>query len=199
MNEILNGIMLGLGVCIPFGPINILIISLATRSFKNAYALGLGASTGDFIYLFLLYFGLLEFIKDDTFLDGLSVFGFVFLTYMSWQMFKSGVKTLEVNEKPFKDNIFINYFKGMAINMSNPYVIMFWLSAATILSTTKEPMFLFSGLFVSIFGWIFSLSFFVYKYTKFFTPKILRGINIFSALILEYFAIMLILRRFFGF
>lgn len=198
MNEFIEGIILGLGVCVPFGPINILIISYATKSFKYAYALGLGACTGDFLYLLFLHYGLLEFIRNDTFLNYLSIFGSIFLTYMAWCMLKAGVKEIEVKDKPMKNSILINYTKGLVINMSNPYVITFWLSVATILDTSSNPLHLFAGLSLCIFTWIFCLAFFVYKYTHIFSATILRIINIVSAIILEYFAIVIVIRRFYG-
>ncbi|WP_267523264.1 LysE family transporter [Campylobacter sp. MG1] len=199
MNEFIEGLLLGLGVCVPFGPINILIISYAVKSFKNAYSLGLGACTGDFLYLVFLHYGILGFIKNETFLDVLSIFGCLFLSYMGFCMVKAGTSKLEIKEKIMKDSIIINYFKGLAINMSNPYVITFWLSVATILDTSSNPLFLFLGLMICIFSWIFCLAFFVYKYTHLFSAKVLKGINIFSGIILGYFAVMLILKRFYGF
>lgn len=195
MNELFDGILLGLGVCVPFGPVNILILSYALKSFKNAFSLGLGAFVADLLYLFVLSFGVLEFIKNDLFLDILSVFGSLFLIYLAYLMLKP-VKNIDIKNNLEKTNVFLNFIKGFFINLANPYVITFWLSVATMLNTKQNPFYLFIGLSFSIFIWIFSLSFFVYKYTDFFSVKVLRIINILSALILVYFAVTLVLGRF---
>lgn len=195
MNELFDGILLGLGVCVPFGPVNILILSYALKSFKNAFSLGLGAFVADLLYLFVLSFGVLEFIKNDLFLDILSVFGSLFLIYLAYLMLKP-VKNIDIKNNLEKTNVFLNFIKGFFINLANPYVITFWLSVATMLSTKQNPFYLLIGLSFSIFIWIFFLSFFVYKYTDFFSVKVLRIINILSALILVYFAVTLVLGRF---
>lgn len=198
MNDLFDGILLGLGVCVPFGPVNILILSYALKSFKNAFALGFGAFVADLLYLSLLSFSVLEFIKNDLFLNILSIFGFIFLSYLGFLMLKP-VKDINLHKNLENTNIFSNFIKGFLLNLANPYVITFWLSVATMLSTKQNPIYLFLGLSVSILIWIFSLSFFVYKYTNLFSLKVLKIINIISAFILEYFAIMLVLRRFYDF
>lgn len=195
MDEIFTGIVLGLGVCVPIGPVNILIINYATKSFKNAFALGLGATSADVLYLAFLQFGLLNFIQNDIFLNTLSIFGCLFLTYMAFLMLKSNSKI----DKPCKINnesVLKSYIKGITLNLLNPYVILFWLSVAVVLNGFKNPSYVFVGLIGIIVCWVFSLSFFVYRYMSFFSTKVIFFINIISAVILEYFAVMLILKRF---
>lgn len=198
MNSFLEGILLGLGVCVPVGPINIMILNYATKSYKSALALGFGAVSGDLFYLFLLYFGVLKFINNAIFLDYLSVVGFFILSYLAYLMVKSSTEFKE-NKKEFKTGIWVNYFKGFLINISNPYIITFWLSIATMLKENKDPILLILAVVITIISWVFALSFVVHKYTHFFTSKTLKIINIISAIILEYFAILLILRRFYDF
>lgn len=41
--SLLSGISLGFGAAVPLGPINILIMTNALRSYKSAVAIGLGA------------------------------------------------------------------------------------------------------------------------------------------------------------
>ncbi|MCW1633430.1 LysE family transporter, partial [Campylobacter jejuni] len=53
----LSGVFLGFGVSVPFGPVNILILTYALKAFKNSIAVGLGAFSIDMLYLFLLQFG----------------------------------------------------------------------------------------------------------------------------------------------
>lgn len=196
MSDIINGILLGIGVCVPFGPVNILILSYAIKSFKNAFLLGLGATFGDIIYLTLLQFGILKFIDNNIFLNSLAIFGFLFLSYMALMMLKADVN-LSLNTNTTKTSPFKNFIKGLLLNLSNPFVIAFWLSVATTINEASNPGFLFLGLIASIISWVFALSFFVYKYTHLFNAKILKIINISSAIILEYFAITLIIKRFF--
>ncbi|MCR2095221.1 LysE family transporter, partial [Campylobacter upsaliensis] len=54
----MDGVLLGIGVAVPFGPVNLLILSYALSSFKKAFFLGLGALVADAFYLLLLSFGI---------------------------------------------------------------------------------------------------------------------------------------------
>jgi len=192
----LNGILLGFGVSVPFGPVNILILSYALSSFKNAFCIGLGALFADVIYLSLLQFGLLNFLNNPLFYKILALFGFCFLSYMAFTLIKTKVNKLNFEVQTIQ-NPFKSFLKGMLLNLSNPYVIGFWLSVAGVSSTYSSPFLLCFGLILSIFIWIFSLSFFVRNFSHFFGVKTLSFINIFSALIVEYFALSLIYKNFF--
>ncbi|MBF7044856.1 lysine transporter LysE, partial [Campylobacter volucris] len=46
---VLNGIILGMAVSVPFGPVNILILNTALSSFKSAFCIGLGALSADIL------------------------------------------------------------------------------------------------------------------------------------------------------
>lgn len=63
-DSFLSGVFLGFGVSVPFGPVNILILTYALKAFKNSIAVGLGAFSIDMLYLFLLQFGLLNFLDN---------------------------------------------------------------------------------------------------------------------------------------
>ena len=65
--SLLDGILLGIGVAVPFGPVNLLILSYALSSFKKAFFLGLGALVADAFYLLLLSFGILHFLNQTFF------------------------------------------------------------------------------------------------------------------------------------
>lgn len=194
IESFLQGILLGLGVAVPFGPLNVLILSTALRSFKNAFALGLGAMSADILYLVLLLFGLLRFLNNEILTQIIAVCGFVFLSYMAFSMFKSKAKALEFKQKQgvADESLIKSYAKGFALNLLNPFIIAFWASVSLIFSQNESKGFMVLGLFVAIFVWVFSLSFFVAKFAHRFTARVVRGINIVSALIIEYFALLLV-------
>ncbi len=77
-DSFLSGVFLGFGVSVPFGPVNILILTYALKAFKNSIAVGLGAFSIDMLYLFLLQFGLLNFLDNVIFMRFLAIFGFCF-------------------------------------------------------------------------------------------------------------------------
>lgn len=187
-----QGILLGLGVAVPFGPLNVLILSYALKSFKNAFALGLGAMSADIFYMLLLLLGALHFLSEGLVRQIVAVLGFCFLTYMAFLMLKSKAKTLEFNAKFQQESVLKSYFKGFGLNILNPFIIGFWASVSLIFTQSASAQMMVLGLFLAILAWVFSLAFIVAKFSHLFTAKIVRIINVVSAVIIEYFALLLI-------
>lgn len=196
LESFLQGILLGFGVAVPFGPLNVLIVSYALNSFKNAFALGLGAMSADIFYLLLLLFGLLQFLRNEILTKIIALCGFVFLSFMAFSMLKNKAQALKFKQNFTDENVLKSYIKGFILNLFNPFIIGFWVSVSLIFSRNESQIFMVFGLFVAILLWIFSLSFFVAKFTHFFTIRVLRLINIVSAVIIEYFALVLVYKVF---
>ncbi|EAL3219136.1 lysine transporter LysE [Campylobacter coli] len=197
-DSFLSGVFLGFGVSVPFGPVNILILTYALKAFKNSIAVGLGAFSIDMLYLFLLQFGLLNFLGNVIFMRALAIFGFCFLTYMAYLMLRKKKESLNLEHKEFKESLLKSYIKGIILNGSNPYVIGFWLSATGIVLSNQHAYSTILGLVVAILFWIGALAFVVAKYSYLFSAKVIRIINIVSALIIEYFALSLLYKTFIG-
>ncbi|EAH9363470.1 lysine transporter LysE [Campylobacter coli] len=197
-DSFLSGVFLGFGVSVPFGPVNILILTYALKAFKNSIAVGLGAFSMDMLYLFLLQFGLLNFLDNVIFMRFLAIFGFCFLTYMAYLMLRKKKESLNLEHKEFKESLLKSYVKGIILNGSNPYVIGFWLSATGIVLSNQHAYSTILGLVVAILFWIGALAFVVAKYSYLFSAKVIRIINIVSALIIEYFALSLLYKTFIG-
>ncbi|EOH9118254.1 LysE family translocator [Campylobacter jejuni] len=197
-DSFLSGVFLGFGVSVPFGLVNILILTYALKAFKNSIAVGLGAFSIDMLYLFLLQFGLLNFLDNVIFMRFLAIFGFCFLTYMAYLMLRKKKESLNLEHKEFKESLLKSYIKGIILNGSNPYVIGFWLSATGIVLSNQHTYSTILGLVVAILFWIGALAFVVAKYSYLFSAKVIRIINIVSALIIEYFALSLLYKTFIG-
>ncbi|EAJ5210693.1 TPA: LysE family translocator [Campylobacter jejuni] len=197
-DSFLSGVFLGFGVSVPFGPVNILILTYALKAFKNSIAVGLGAFSIDMLYLFLLQFGLLNFLGNVIFMRSLAIFGFCFLTYMAYLMLRKKKESLNLEHKEFKESLLKSYIKGAFLNGSNPFVIGFWLSATGIVLSNQHAYSTILGLVVAILFWIGALAFVVAKYSYLFSAKVIRIINIVSALIIEYFALSLLYKTFIG-
>lgn len=196
MQEILSGIIFGIGVSVPIGPVNILMMSYALKSYKKAFFLGLGAMGADALYLTLLSFGILKFLNSPTGFKILAVFGAIFLTYMAILILKNSKSNIKM-QKTDSFSLFGIFVKGFLINLSNPYVIAFWLSSAAVLSYMGVNFILtLFGLIIGIFLWISLFPLVIFKARKVIGEKIANLFSYISAFILIFFSIILIFRTF---
>ncbi|HDX3756229.1 TPA: LysE family translocator [Campylobacter coli] len=197
-DSFLSGVFLGFGASVPFGPVNILILTYALKAFKNSIAVGLGAFSIDMLYLFLLQFGLLNFLDNVIFMRFLAIFGFCFLSYMAYLMLRKKKESLNLEHKEFKESLLKSYIKGAFLNGSNPFVIGFWLSATSVVLSSDHAYLMTLGLVVAILFWVSALAFVVARYSHVFSAKVVFIINIISAIIIEYFALNLLYKTFLG-
>ena len=200
MEGFLKGILLGLGVSVPIGPINVLIMSYALKSYSKALCLGLGAMSADAFFLLLSAFGVSKLINSPSVFKILAIFGACFLLYMAWQIFKSAkneIKPKAQNTDEIGSHASI-YLKGLLLNLLNPYVIMFWLSvSATTAKIGGNFGVVLAGLVIGIFSWISLFPLVIYKNRRFVSPKVAMYLAYASALILVFFAFSLVYKTFF--
>ena len=185
--------MLGLGAAVPLGPINILIMNESIKEYKNGLTIGLGAMSADITYLFLIFFGLLNYINQPEILNTLSFFGGIFLLYLAFMIFKNRDKVVDSSsEKIDNSNGAKLYAKGFALTFINPYTIGFWLSVSGyIASKNLEPLITLFGMLSAILLWITIIPYIVHKSKHKISQRVFSIINRISAFVLAGFGIMM--------
>lgn len=194
--SLIEGVVLGLSVAVPFGPLNVLIFSYALKGYSRAFCIGFGAMIADAFYLVLLSFGMLKFLNNQTIFNIMASFGSLFLLYMAFGIYKS--TNLELKAKNLAPEPHAKILiKGIFLNFTNPFVVIFWLSMTTLISSANENfLFILTGLVIGILTWIVIFPLIVYKNRSLINAKFIKWISIISAMILAFFAIMLIFRTF---
>lgn len=195
INFLFQGILLGYGAAVPIGPVNILIMSYAIKSYSYALLFGMGAMFADVFYLLLLNYGVLNFLNTPIILKSLSIFGAIFLFYISYAIIKNAKQSISFKNIKFKSKQ-KTFLKGFLLTISNPYTIGFWLSIATISSDKSANVALICGLIMAIFSWISLMPLFVYKNRKFISDSMESKLSYIAAIILIGFAFMLIYKNF---
>lgn len=107
------------------------------QSLKHGRVLGvltaLGVTTGASVYCGATVFGL-GWLKANAswLMSFIAIAGSIYLLYMGWQcLFKSQAHSLEVDsglQKPLAQKPYQAYLIGLATNLSNPKVIVYYLS-----------------------------------------------------------------------
>ena len=185
--------MLGLGAAVPLGPINILIMNESIKKYTNGVTIGLGAMSSDITYLFLIFFGLLNYINKPEILNTLSILGGIFLLYLAFMIFKNRDAKVDTSGEQIKSASSVKlYSKGFALTFINPYTIGFWLSVSGyIASKNLEPLITLFGMLSAILLWITIMPYIVHKSKHRISQRVFSWINRISAFVLAGFGVMM--------
>jgi len=188
-----EGFLLGLGAAIPLGPINILIMNNALKSYKAGVALGFGAMSADTLYLFLILAGMIKFINNPDFLGVVGFFGSVFLLYLAYGIYKNRAKRLEIQAPKIQAKHFFKiYIQGFILTLLNPMTIIFWFSIAGYAANRDfNTGFTIFGMMSSIFLWVTIMPYLVHRSKHKISQRVSKYLNIFSSLLLFGFAVSL--------
>ncbi len=153
--HLLAGILIGLSLAIPPGPVNAVIAAESVkRSYVNGIKVGLGALTADATYLVVALIGVAVLFNNDKVKMVVSLVGGVILAYMAIGILKDFRKPISENEKKDIKNY---YLTGVAIGFTNPAAILWWITAgaALIASTNIAGI---AGFFLGVILWVVSFS-----------------------------------------
>ncbi len=191
-----EGFMFGIGAAIPLGPINILIMSTALRSYPSAVAIGFGAMSADIIYLLSILLGMVAFAGSPGVMPVLGIIGSVFLFYIAWSIFRSRNQKLHLAGDT-EAKILPNYLKGLSLTLLNPYTIVFWVSVSAYIQTRHlDTLFTVAGLLSAIVCWITLMPLSIHKTKHLLSGKAVTAISVISSLLLAFFALAMLYRLF---
>ena len=196
MQPFVQGVLMGLGVSVPIGPVNVLIMSYALRSYTKALCLGLGAMSADMLYLALSAFGISQLAKIPIVFACISLFGAAFLLYIALGIYRDAKRSVHLQSVERGSHVAV-FGKGFLLNIFNPYVIMFWLSVSVSIGRERFGLAL-AGLVCGILSWITLFALAVYKSRAKISDRAARAFAYISALILMFFALKLIYAVIFG-
>ncbi|WP_449462075.1 LysE family transporter [Tardisphaera miroshnichenkoae] len=143
MIAFVDGLLMGFTLAAPPGPMNALIAQEATRSSKQGSLVGAGAMTADGVF-FCLSFGVLYLVKP--YVVYFYAVGGSFMVVLAMQTLRPG-KGAQASAKRSR------YLTGLAIGLSNPYQIGWWLSAG-LSFMGAFGLSSIAGLFTALASWI---------------------------------------------
>ena len=202
-----EGVLWGLLVSITIGPAFFSIIQTGIdRGFKSAFYTSLGVMLCDAFIIVICYLGLTSlFQKPENKIYIGFVGGIILIIYGTYSYLKKPdilkrrspkYKTPPINTKQIKYVI-----KGFLLNIANPFIIIFWLTAVGFVSARTEDgklinyvIVFFSGTLLTIFGTDLLKSFIGNKIKKYLRPRILLIINRIVGITLIIFGIILMIR-----
>ena len=197
MDSFITGILLGLGVAIPIGPLNILIMNYSLSSFGRGFALGMGAMSADILYFVLLSLGVLVVFDNTWIFKSIALFGAIFLLYMAWACYKNASKMLaKISSTERGESLLACYLKGLGLNSINPFIVGFWLSLSSVVASSANWMIAALGVLLALFAWVLGLSIVTSLARRIISAKVARIFSYVSAVLMLFFTAFLIYNTF---
>ncbi|MCI6579309.1 MAG: LysE family transporter [Campylobacter sp.] len=197
MDSFITGILLGLGVAIPIGPLNILIMNYSLSSFGRGFALGMGAMSADILYFVLLSLGVLVVFDNTWIFKSIAIFGAIFLLYMAWACYKNASKMLaKISCAERGESLLACYLKGLGLNSINPFIVGFWLSLSSVVVSSANWMIAALGVLLALFAWVLGLSILTSLARRIISAKAARIFSYVSAVLMLFFTAFLIYNTF---
>jgi threonine/homoserine/homoserine lactone efflux protein len=145
--EVGAGLLLGFTLTAPPGPMNALIASQAVRSLRRGVVTGLGAMSADAI-LGTVVFALSRSVDVTNFARPIYVLGCLVMGYFGYRLLVA-----HPSAPPPPVSTVWTYSSALAIGLSNPFQILWWLTAGLAFAYVGG-LALFAGLFGAIAIWI---------------------------------------------
>jgi threonine/homoserine/homoserine lactone efflux protein len=137
----LTGLLSGLLISIPVGPINLTIINEgARRGFLWGFMIGLGAVTMDTAYCTIAFTGIASFFERGVIKAAMDLTSFVFLLYLGYKFLTvRAIETPGKIEARLEEKLHPHsaYATGLVRVMGNPGVLLAWMVIAAKL-TSRE-------------------------------------------------------------
>jgi threonine/homoserine/homoserine lactone efflux protein len=201
---LLKGVLLGLAVSMPLGPISIILINRTIkRGFLSGLFSGLGLGSADTLLALLSALGftvIMGFIHEERFvltiITGIVVIGI-------------GIKVLLSNPvKDFRDrdrsdkSLWRDFYSVFVLSISNPYTILIFVAFFSGIHINVRiradlvPFFLIPGVFIGAMTWWFSLSYILSRFKKKIRLRAIVRINKLGGIVILLIGVLLLFSAF---
>ena len=151
-------VLLALALAAPPGSVNALSASPGvTRSWRAGFLVGLGAMTVDLLWLAVSLLAHSYLLSAKSVFPAVARLGGAVMAYLAWKTAKAW-RAEPVVAVPERAVHATSYVTGVATNLTNPYSVVWWLTAGIALIDAFGPL-VFVGFFAGILLWISTFPF----------------------------------------
>lgn len=201
---LLKGIILGLTVSMPLGPIGIIMINRTIkRGMLSGFFSGLGMASADTLLAFLAGIGftvIVSFINKELFI--ISIIAGLIIIGVGLKVFLSNPVMDMRNREMANKSLWRDFYSVFVLSISNPYTIFIFVaffSGVHINGNVKPelvPFFLIPGVFVGAISWWFFLSYFVSRFKKKIRLRLIVRINKVAGIVVIVIGVIVLLSVF---
>ncbi|WP_226391036.1 LysE family translocator [Penaeicola halotolerans] len=198
MQALYEGIGMGLLLSVFLGPV---FFSLIQNSIQNGFRSGLfmafGIFTSDTLYVLVTYLGLSQFFENDLFNVILGYAGGgILLVFGLISLLKPVSPTVRPKELQVKNKRLKNFLKGFMLNGINPFVLLFWISMASLVHvkshfTASDVFVFFAAILVVVLLTDILKAYLAKLLRSYVTPRLMGILNRVVAIVLLIFSIRL--------
>jgi len=203
----LKGLLVGLLVSAPMGPIGVLCVQKTINKGRfMGFFSGLGAATADTTYAVLAAFGvtyITNFMNQNRL--AFQIFGIAILLFLGFRMLlKNPISQYRYYRTSTKrTNAISDYISVFFLTVSNPLTIVFFGAAFSMLGLMSEENSFYNGLslvwgvFAGAVAWWFTLTYLVDIFRKHFRLRGILWLNRISGIVIIVLSVVLGIKFFF--
>lgn len=126
MTAFFVGVFIGFLMCIPIGPINVLVVNTQVKhNIVRALSIAIGGSLMDIVYFFLILSGLSLFELTENTTEVLKTLGLVFIFLIGVkELLNKKIEMTTLTEKDSPNGILKGLLLGIVIYTSNPTLVL---------------------------------------------------------------------------
>ncbi len=198
MIELWKGLLFGVILSFMVGPVFFALIQTSIEyGFKAGFFMALGVSISDSLYILISYSGLSQITENIQFkfylglLGALIMIGFG-ISYIFRPVPRKGLKRYDIDSNSYLRKI----LKGFMLNSLNPFILLFWLGVAGLVTVEMHFNFdqaslFYAGVIIMVLSMDITKSFLANKLRMFVTPHFMKIMNRSVGIILILFGIRL--------
>lgn len=205
MIEILiKGIVLGLTVSMPPGPVGIILINRTIkRGIWSGFFSGLGLAVADTLLAVLAGIGfsfIISFIKEEQFI--LSIVAGIVVSAVGVKVFLSNPVREFRNTTMANKSLWRDFYSVFIMSVTNPYTVFIFVAFFSGVNVNNNispelvPFFLVPGVFIGAIAWWMFLSYFVSRLKKKIRLRSIVRINKIAGVIIFSIGIIILLSLF---
>jgi threonine/homoserine/homoserine lactone efflux protein len=182
---LLHGVLLGLIVSIPLGPVGIILINRTIkRGIMSGFFSGLGLGTADLIQATLAALGfsvIIGFLKEERFILSI-IAGIVIIAAGVKVFFSNPVLDLRRKDNAGK-SLWRDFYTVFVLSVTNPYTVLIFVAFFSGFPVKADirpetvPFIILPGIFIGTMAWWTTLSWFVSRFRNKIRLRALVRIN----------------------
>ena len=184
MVEFYKGLLFGLLLSFLMGPVFFALLQTSIeKGFKAGLFMAIGVSLSDSFYMFLTYTSV-SFLSDNVQVKfALGLFGSLVMIGFGLFTFLKPVPTKGLRQPHFvSNNYFRKILKGFILNSINPFILIFWLGVAGMITVelhySFDQAFLFyAGVISMVLSADITKSYLANKLRDLITPRFMKILN----------------------